>query len=94
MMAKKQKRPDMTFGLGVIFGVRLANKMAAWLKAAVFGGLALAYIFWALDVVPDALGPVVGRVDDTIVFLIAAWGIKGAINTILDKKDAFLGRTK
>jgi uncharacterized membrane protein YkvA (DUF1232 family) len=70
------------------------TKLGAYVKAAVFATLALSYFFWSFDVIPDVLGPVVGYVDDAIVFLFAAYAIRGAINTILDKRSAFLGVRK
>ena len=67
------------------------SKLWAWIKVAVFGGLALMYTFWALDIIPDTIGGPVGYIDDAIIWLFAAWAIRGAIKTIMEKRIAFLG---
>jgi len=70
----------------------ISEKLAAWLKVVVFATLALAYLFWNLDVIPDIAGPIVGRVDDAIILLVSAWAIRGAIKTILKEKEYFMGK--
>lgn len=85
-MAKKSDRGLPVFA--VIPGFN--SKLAAYFKAAIFMTIALSYLFWSVDVIPDALGPVVGFLDDAIVFFFAAWSIRGAINTILDNRTTFL----
>jgi uncharacterized membrane protein YkvA (DUF1232 family) len=69
------------------------SKIFAWIKAIIFIVIGLTYIFWTFDVIPDAI-PVVGWIDDAIIFLLAAWAIRGAINTIMDKRATFLGKRK
>ena len=86
------KKDGITVWVNLITDTR--SKFWAWIKATIFITLALMYIFWAADFIPDFVGPGVGFVDDAIIFLLAAWAIRGAINTILSKKNTFLSGGK
>ena len=51
-------------------------------KAAFFFILAMSYLFWTVDIIPDKF-PVIGFVDDAILLLVAAWVIRGNFREIL-----------
>lgn len=70
------------------------RKMIAWVKAVIFGALALMYVVWAFDVIPEAVVGVVGWVDDAIVLFVAAYFIRGAYRTITDQAKVFTRRPK
>lgn len=84
-----KKKDGVTVFLNLLLDSK--TKTWAWIKAIIFLTLALSYTFWALDFLPDLVAGPVGYVDDAIVWLLAAFAIRGAINTILDKKASFLG---
>lgn len=62
----------------------------AWVKAALFGSVALAYVFAGADLIPDAVPGFVGYLDDALVVFIAAIGLRNAIKTIEDNMKKFL----
>lgn len=82
------KKTPITLWINLITNTK--SKLWAWIKVIVFGGLALLYMFWALDIIPDTIGGPVGYIDDAIIWLFAAWAIRGAIKTIWEKKGDFI----
>lgn len=85
-MAKRQD--SITVWISLVTDTK--SKLWSWIKVIIFAGLALLYTFWAFDIVPDTIAGPVGYLDDAFIWLFAAWAIRGAIMTIMEKKGAFL----
>ena len=51
----------------------LWKKLYNYAKAALFFTLALMYVFWSVDIIPDFAGPIIGFADDAIVLVLVTW---------------------
>lgn len=90
MSNKKEFQIPLPFG--AVAESKFANKTFAWIKIIFFLSLAFAYFSWTMDLIPvKVAGPVVGHIDDAIIFLLVAWTIRGSIKVVLGMKGRFIG---
>ena len=71
-MAKKTK--DWMSFLG-----KPGKTMVNILITLTFFAAAFAYLFWSIDIIPDRIGPVIGWIDDAIIFVIGGFIVRRAV---------------
>lgn len=55
------------------------GKLPSVLLAIAFFVAAIAYLFWTIDFIPDTIAPVIGFLDDAVIFIVGGFIIRGAI---------------